>query len=51
MLFNNNNILITEEQVEARPELLTASCLDSIVNIDLIKKYCQIDAMEAIKRL
>ncbi|CAG2217744.1 unnamed protein product [Mytilus edulis] len=45
----NNNILITEEQVEARPELLTASCLDSIVNIDLIKKYCQKDAWEAIK--
>ncbi|CAG2244213.1 CBS [Mytilus edulis] len=45
----NNNILITEEQVEARPELLTASCLDSIVNIDLIKKYCHKDAWEAIK--
>ena len=28
----NNNILITDEQVETIPELLT----DSIVNIDLI---------------
>ncbi|CAC5398006.1 unnamed protein product [Mytilus coruscus] len=45
----NNNILITDEQVETRPELLTASCLDSIVNVDFIKKYCQKDAWEAIQ--
>jgi hypothetical protein len=36
----NDGLLIKKEYVETRPEMVSSSCLDKLVNITLIKKYC-----------
>ena len=39
----NDGLLIKEEHVETRPEMVSSSCLDKLVNIKLMKKYCTED--------
>lgn len=41
-----DNFIISEEQ---RPELVSSSCLDSLVNIEIIRKRCTTEAWKAIE--
>ena len=45
----NDGLLIKEEHVETRPEMVSSSCLDKLVNITLIKKYCTEDGWSSIE--
>lgn len=44
-----DNFIISEELVEQRPELVSSSCLDSLVNIEIIRKRCTTEAWKAIE--
>jgi hypothetical protein len=39
-----DNFIINEELVEQRPELVSSSCVDSLVNIEIIRKRCTNEA-------
>jgi uncharacterized alpha-E superfamily protein len=41
-----DNFIISGEQ---RPELVSSSCLDSLVNIEIIRKRCTTEAWKAIE--
>ena len=47
----SGDFLITEDLVENKPELVSLACLDHLVNIDLIKKYCDSDAWGSIQNV
>jgi hypothetical protein len=42
-----DNFIINEELVEQRPELVSSSCVDSLVNIEIIRKRCTNEAWKA----
>jgi hypothetical protein len=44
-----DNFIISEELVEQRPELVSSSCLDSLVNIEITRKRCTTEAWKAIE--
>ena len=44
-----DNFIISEELVEQRPELVFSSCLNSLVNIEIIRKRCTTEAWKAIE--
>ena len=44
-----DNFIISEELVEQRPELVSSSCLDSLVDIKIIRKRCTTEAWKAIE--
>jgi hypothetical protein len=42
-----DNFIINEELVEQRPELVSSSCVYSLVNIEIIRKRCTNEAWKA----
>ncbi|CAG2252525.1 unnamed protein product [Mytilus edulis] len=47
----DDGLVIKEEQVETCPEMVSTSCVDKLVNIRLIKKYCTEDAWKSINSI
>jgi hypothetical protein len=45
----NDGLLIKEEHVETRPETVSSSCLDKLVTIKLMEKYCTEDGWSSIE--
>lgn len=47
----NCDVIIQEEDIEVRPEKVSASCLDQNVCLDSCRKYCSKDAWIAIQNV
>ncbi|CAG2206462.1 unnamed protein product [Mytilus edulis] len=47
----DDGLVIEEEHVETRPEMVSTLCLDKLVNIRLIEKYCTKEAWKSIESI